>query len=219
MANPAVDAFLGEPKQIAKQAGPAPTSQAFASPNQRFDVSGMSQAFVDRGFSPEFVGGLKDLSARAISDALAGFGVRGFAPEDFPNYVPPPVYAASPMGGFNDFGFGEPRQQFGLPVGQGAPGGDAIAWLQSLGMPIPPFLQALQHGQALPQTDYGNVLQQFGNLSWPSLQGLQRIGPDATQFLAGLIETVFGIPFDRVVELASAPYAGLRQPMPTRIGY
>lgn len=110
-----------------------------------------------------------------------------------------------------------PANQFGFGTGNGVPGGDVLAYMASVGMPIPPFLQQIFAQQGgVGRTDYGVSSQKLGGAPIPSLQSLNRAGPDATEFLAGLYETLLGIPFDRIVESAAAPFSGLARPAPPR---
>ena len=107
-------------------------------------------------------------------------------------------------------GIGGGAGQFGLPVGQGAPGGNALDWLSGLGMPVPPFLSNIANNRPASGGDYNTALQQLGGVGGlPSLQTLMSLSPSEQEFLAGFFETVLGIPFQDIVDAAARPFAGL----------
>lgn len=124
------------------------------------------------------------------------------------------------MQGFGGQGIGGGAGQFGLPVGQGAPGGNAVDWLSGLGMPIPSFLQQISNNQPVGGSDYNTVLQQLGGVGGlPSLQSLMNLNPSEQEFLAGFFETVLGIPFNDVVAAAARPFSGLGEARSARTSF
>lgn len=122
-----------------------------------------------------------------------------------------------PMGGTPQAGGGTPQAGgtggiagYGLPVGQGVPGGDALAWLQSMGMPIPDFLSRIQAGMPVGPADYNQVVNSLGGMrGLPSPQTLGNLNDSEMQFLQGFFETVLGIPFGDIVNSAYRPFSGL----------
>lgn len=110
-------------------------------------------------------------------------------------------------------GIGGGAGQFGLPVGQGTPGGGpAVDWLKSQGMPIPSFLQQASDGQPIGGANYNETLTKLGDAGGlPSLQSLNNLNPSEQAFLQGFFETVLGIPYADVVAAAQRPFAGLGQ--------
>ena len=117
-------------------------------------------------------------------------------------------------------GIGGGAGQFGLPVGQGAPGGNALDWLSGLGMPIPPFLSNIANNRPGGGADYNTSLQQLGGIGGlPSLQTLMGLSPSEQEFLAGFFETVLGIPFTDVVAAAAKPFSGLGQARGARTSF
>lgn len=99
---------------------------------------------------------------------------------------------------------------YGLPVGQGAPGGNGVNWLDSLGMPIPSFLRQVSNGQTVGPANYNNVLQGLGGVNGlMSPQTLNNLNPSELDFLQGFFETVLGVPFQDVIQAAQRPFAGL----------
>lgn len=99
--------------------------------------------------------------------------------------------------------------QFGFAPGQ-VPGGDAISFLRSQGLPVPDFLQQTASGQPVRPGSLGTAAQELGGVSLPSLQGLRNLNPDELEFLAGFFETVLGIPFQTVINEIQRPFAGLQ---------
>lgn len=133
-----------------------------------------------------------------------------------PMAAPDPMQVMQQSGG----GIGGGAGMFGLPVGQGAPGGSGVDWLSDLGMPIPQFLQQISDNQAVGPGNYNDVLQQLGGVGGlPSLQSLQNLNPSEQEFLAGFFETVLGIPFNDVVAAAARPFAGLGNAQQSRTAW
>lgn len=99
---------------------------------------------------------------------------------------------------------------YGLPVGQGAPGGNGVEWLRSMGMPIPTFLDQISQGQSVGPANYNNALRGLGGVQGlMSPQTLANLAPSELQFLQGFFETVLGIPFNDIINAAYQPFAGL----------
>ena len=162
-------------------------------------VSGMGGA--NSGGSQQWGGQPGQIRYDQNTDYLPGYG--GPVTETFygqPNQSPVETYGGSQT---------RPVAQgvFGMPQGA-VPGGDAIGYLRSLGMPIPDFLN---NDMRMRPTDLGTSLQQLGNVSAPSLQALQRLNPSAQEFLAGFFETVLGIPMQDILFNAQQPWQGLGQ--------
>lgn len=105
---------------------------------------------------------------------------------------------------------GAPTQPFGFQPGQGVPGGNAIQYLERMGMPIPPHLRAVAGGRAVQRGDLNRASQQLGGAFLPTPQAMQRMSPSEQQFTQGFYETVLGLPFSDIMQSIQQPFAGLR---------
>lgn len=132
-----------------------------------------------------------------------------------PAMPPQPMGQASPMQQpMQNNPFTQPNAGgiagYGLPVGQGAPGGNAVNWLAGQGMPIPSFVQQISNGQAVGAGNYNDVVQQLGGVQGlMSPQTLNNLNPSELEFLQGFFETVLGIPFNDIISAAYRPFNGL----------
>ena len=137
-----------------------------------------------------------------------------------PQSGPDPLAVMQGFSNAQGGGIGGGAGQFGLPVGQGAPGGNALDWLTGLGMPVPPFLSNIANNRPGGGGDYNTALQQLGGIGGlPSLQTLMGLSPSEQEFLAGFFETVLGIPFTDIVSAAARPFSGLGQAQGARTSF